>query len=123
MATAEQNPLLEGLALSREPDPSAPVIYGASGDLTKRKLIPPLYSLASRRLVPESFAVVAVARTPESTEDFRARMKEAVQEFGRDELREEAWERLASGMRYVSTDFASEQGDDLLANTLAELDE
>src|SRR6266498_1964432 len=125
MAVAEQteNPLLEGLALRREPDPCALVIYGASGDLTKRKLLPALYSLAFRRLLPESFAVVGVARTEESTEAFCARMKDAVQEFGRDELREDVWERLAGGMRYVATDFAAAQGEDLVAKVLEELDE
>ena len=125
MAVAEQteNPLLEGLALRREPDPCALVIYGASGDLTKRKLLPALYSLAFRHLLPESFAVVGVARTEESTEDFCARMKEAVGQFGRDELREDVWERLAGGIRYVATDFAAAQGEDLVAKVLAELDE
>ena len=123
MAAAEvDNPLLEGLALRREPDPCALVICGASGDLTQRKLIPALYSLAFRRLLPERFAVVGVARTRETTESFRARMKEAVQEFGRDELRDDVWERLAAGMRYVSTDFTTEQGEDAVERTLAELD-
>ena len=124
MATAEQrpNPLLEGLEQRRTPDPCALVIHGASGDLTRRKLLPALYSLAFRRLLPERFAVVGVARTEESTEEFRARMKEAVGEFGRDELREEVWDRLAAGMRYVSTDFAAEPGEDLVARTLDELD-
>ncbi|PWU18166.1 MAG: glucose-6-phosphate dehydrogenase [Candidatus Rokuibacteriota bacterium] len=118
----EANPLLEGLEQRRRPDPCALVIYGASGDLTKRKLLPALYSLAFRRLLPEGFAVVGVARTQESTEAFQARMKEAVEEFGRDELREETWDRLAAGMRYVPADFASAEGDDAVAHTLAELD-
>ena len=59
----QENPLLEGLRLRRTPDPCALVIFGASGDLTKRKLFPALYSLALRRLLPEKFAVVGVART------------------------------------------------------------
>ena len=62
MSTAE-NPLLEGLRLRRTPDPCALVIFGASGDLTRRKLFPALYSLALRRLLPERFGIVGVART------------------------------------------------------------
>ena len=119
----EENPLLEGLRLRRTPDPCALVIFGASGDLTRRKLFPALYSLALRRLLPERFGVIGVARTQESDDQFRERMKEAVQEFGRDEFREDSWEWLAEGMRYVSTDFAEERGEDLIAEALNELDE
>ena len=67
MATATaENPLLEGLSLRRRPDPCVLVIFGASGDLTARKLMPALYSLAYRRLLPEKFAVVGAARTEET---------------------------------------------------------
>ena len=60
----EANPLLEGLQLRRRPESCAVVIFGASGDLTKRKLFPALYALAYRKLLPERFAIVGVARTP-----------------------------------------------------------
>ncbi|TMK34289.1 MAG: glucose-6-phosphate dehydrogenase [Actinobacteria bacterium] len=123
MATLQENPLLEGLQLRRTPDPCALVIFGASGDLTKKKLFPALYSLAFRRLLPDKFAIVGVARTTESDEEFKARMKEAVQQHGRDEFREEAWDALTDGLRYIATDFADERGEDELAQTLAELDE
>ena len=119
----QQNPLLEGLQLLRVPDPCALVIFGASGDLTRRKLFPALYSLALRRLLPERFAVVGVARSEESDDDFRERMKHAVQEFGRDDFDEETWDWLAGGMRYASTDVANEDGQDRLAGVLDELDE
>ena len=88
--THEANPLLEGLQLHRTPDPCVLVIFGASGDLTRRKLFPALYSLALRRLLPDKFAVVGVARSPETDDEFRERMKEAVQEFGRDKVKEDA---------------------------------
>jgi glucose-6-phosphate 1-dehydrogenase len=101
----QENPLAVGLPLSRRPEPCAMVIFGASGDLTKRKLFPALYSLAFRELLPEHFAVVGVARTEESDDAFRERMKAAVQEFGRDEFRDDVWERLAGGIRYVTADF------------------
>ena len=116
------NPLREGLRLPRTPDPCALVIFGASGDLTRRKLFPAVYSLAVRDLLPEQFAIVGVARTSETDAEFRKRMKEAVREFGRDKLDEKVWRRLAEGMRYVSTDFAAERGEDRVVDVLAELD-
>jgi len=111
VATAQENPLLEGLQLRRTPDPCILVIFGASGDLTQRKLFPALYSLAFRRLLPERFAVVGVARTEETDDEFRERMKEAVQKHSRDEFRDDVWDSLADGMRYVATDFADEAGE------------
>jgi glucose-6-phosphate 1-dehydrogenase len=127
MALAEEqrqeNPLLEGLEFTSRPEPCAMVIFGASGDLTKRKLFPALYSLAYRQLLPENFAVVGVSRSEETDEAFRDRMREAVQEFGRDEFREDVWEALAAGMRYVATDFADDAGEDRVAAALTELDE
>jgi glucose-6-phosphate 1-dehydrogenase len=122
-AAVEENPLLEGLHLRRTPDPCALVIFGASGDLTKRKLFPALYSLALRRLLPEQFAVVGVARSEESDDAFRERMKAAVQEFGRDEFQQEAWDWLAEGTRYVATEFTDEGGEDRVVSVLNELDE
>src|SRR5207253_5195186 len=89
VAEQQENPLLEGLRLRRTPDPCALVIFGASGDLTKRKLFPALYSLALRRLLPERFGIIGVARTEETDDQFRDAMKAAVQEFGRDDFREE----------------------------------
>ena len=123
MAIAQENPLLDGLEVRRAPDPCSLVIFGASGDLTKRKLFPALYSLAYRGLLPKSFAVVGVARTEESDDDFRDRMKESVQEFGRDPFRDDVWDALAEGMRYVPMDFDDEEREDRLADALTELDE
>src|SRR5437667_6543543 len=121
-AQREQNPLLEGLQVRATPDPCVLVIFGASGDLATRKLFPALYSLAFRRLLPEHFAVVGVARTEESDDNFRERMKQAVQQHARDEFRDDVWETLADGMRYVATDFADEAGEDRLVDVLNELD-
>jgi glucose-6-phosphate 1-dehydrogenase len=124
VTATEENPLLEGLRLRRTPEPCALVILGASGDLTQRKLIPALYSLAYRRLLPEQFAVVGVARTELTTDEWREQMREAVQRFARDEFREDVWERLASAMVYVSVKKdASEEAMDRLAAALEELDE
>jgi glucose-6-phosphate 1-dehydrogenase len=123
VATTQENPLLEGLQLRRAPDPCILVIFGASGDLTKRKLFPALYSLAFRRLLPEKFAVVGIARSEETGDEFRERMKEAAQMFSRDELRDDVWDPLADGIRYVAADFSDEAGLDRLVDTVNELDD
>jgi glucose-6-phosphate 1-dehydrogenase len=117
-----ENPLAEGLGLRRRPDPCTAVIFGASGDLTKRKLFPALYALAYRRLLPERFAVVGVARTRQTTRQFAGAMRQAVQQHGRDPFRTDVWEQLAAGIRYVATDFASDPGEDRVQEALAELD-
>jgi glucose-6-phosphate 1-dehydrogenase len=119
----EENPLLDGLRLRRTPEPCVLTIFGASGDLTRRKIFPALYSLAVRKFLPEHFAVVGIARTEMSTEEFVAGMEAAVREFGRDEFRSDVWERIAAVTRYIATDFAREQGHDEVAQTLTELDE
>ena len=119
----EQNPLLDGLELRRRPEPCVLTIFGASGDLTRRKIFPALYALAFRDLLPEQFAVLGVARTEQTTEDFLATMEAAVREFGRDEFRQEVWERLASRTRYLATEFADEEDDeDSISRSLADFD-
>ena len=85
-AAVMENPLAEGLRMRRPPEPFALTIFGASGDLTQRKLMPALYSLALRGLLPDDFGIVGVSRTEMTTEEFRERMREAVVEHGRDEL-------------------------------------
>jgi glucose-6-phosphate 1-dehydrogenase len=122
MVATQENPLLEGLQLRRAADPCVLVIFGASGDLTKKKLFPALYSLAFRRLLPDKFGVLGVARSEETDDDFKARMKEAVQQYGRDEFRDDVWESLAESVRYVATDFADEHGMDEAAAALSEID-
>ncbi len=116
------NPLLEGLQLRRRPEPCIVVIFGASGDLTKRKLIPALYALAYRKLLPDRFAIVGVARTPRSSAQFAADMKKAVKQFARDPFSQEVWDSLAAGMRYVGTEFGDDEGEDRVGQVLAEID-
>jgi glucose-6-phosphate 1-dehydrogenase len=117
-----KNPLLEGLGLRRRPDPCALVIFGASGDLTKKKLFPALYALAVRRLLPERFAVVGVARTEQSHRQFVSAMRQAVKAHARDAFHTSVFDELAAGVRYVSTDFADDVGEDKVGDVLAELD-
>jgi glucose-6-phosphate 1-dehydrogenase len=119
----QDNPLLEGLRKRRAAEPCALTIFGASGDLTQRKLIPALYALAFRGLLPSGFGIVGVARTPMTDDEFREKMKQAVMEHGRDELRDDVWEELAAGMRYVATDFANDGGEERVINCLNKLDE
>jgi glucose-6-phosphate 1-dehydrogenase len=116
------NPLLEGLQLRRRPEPCAVVIFGASGDLTKRKLIPALYALAYRKLLPDQFAIVGVARTPRSSAQFAAAMKKAVKQFARDPFRQDVWDSLVAGMRYVGTEFDDDVGEDRVGRVLEEID-
>ena len=100
-AEPEANPLAVGLDRGRRPPPSVLVVFGASGDLTARKLMPAVASLARRQLLPSGFAVVGVARSHLSDDDFRARMTEAVPDGG------PGWAELVKRFRYVAGDYGS----------------
>ncbi|HEY4346343.1 MAG TPA: glucose-6-phosphate dehydrogenase [Gaiellaceae bacterium] len=117
MSTVEQqNPLAEGLPVRRRPEPCTLVIFGASGDLTERKLMPALYSLAFRGLLSDHFTIVGAARSEGSDDWFRESMKQAVQRHARDEFREDVWEGLCAGMRYFQLDSdAMSMGESLTA--------
>jgi glucose-6-phosphate 1-dehydrogenase len=117
-----ENPLLEGLGPRRTPEPCVLVIFGASGDLTHRKIFPALYSLAYRRLLPEKFAVVGASRSDWSDDEFRDQMEHAVREFGRDDFNQEVWDWLAQATRYISLDFADESRANELVELLNEVD-
>jgi glucose-6-phosphate 1-dehydrogenase len=118
-----ENPLLEGLGPRRTPEPCVLIIFGASGDLTRRKIFPALYALAYRRLLPERFAVVGAARSEWSDEEFRDRMEHAVREFGRDDFKQEVWDWLAEAMHYLQLDAADYSRGDELAQLLRKVDE
>jgi glucose-6-phosphate 1-dehydrogenase len=105
MTTMQANPLREGLRLPRMPESCAVVVFGATGDLTARKLMPALYNLARERLLPGGFSVVGFARRGWSDEQFRAVMKEAVAKFSREPLRDDLWDSFARGLHYVSGSF------------------
>jgi glucose-6-phosphate 1-dehydrogenase len=89
----------------RRADPCAFVIFGASGDLTKRLLVPALYNLAAARLLPEEFAVIGVARGEQSDEAFRARMGEALREFATGSVSPQVVRDLTARFSYVRGDF------------------
>ncbi len=123
MTVTEANPLLEGLRLKRTPEPCIVTIFGASGDLTARKLFPALYALAYRRLLSDRFAVVGSARSEMTDDEFRAAMREAVSKHGRDELRDDVWDWLAERTYYVPTEFSDDEAEDTLSARLGQIDE
>jgi glucose-6-phosphate 1-dehydrogenase len=98
------------------------VIFGASGDLTRRKLVPALYNLLLDDLLPESFAVVGVARRKMSREEFVANLREGIESFSRRPLDQDRWERLAQGLSYVTADTDDAGGYRSLADHLATVD-
>jgi glucose-6-phosphate 1-dehydrogenase len=86
-------------------EPFSLVIFGASGDLTRRKLVPALWSLYAGRTLPEPFTIVGTARTELTDETFRGQMREAVGEFARVKVPSPAvWERFARNLNYVAGD-------------------
>ncbi len=85
--------------------PCAMVIFGAAGDLTKRKLIPALYNLARSQLLPQEFAIVGVARAPMTTEDFRQRMGRDIREFATEQVEPGLWEWFAERLHYLQGHF------------------
>jgi glucose-6-phosphate 1-dehydrogenase len=97
------------------------VIFGASGDLTRRKLLPALYNLAESDHLPESFAVVGVARPPLSDDVFRSEMRKQVTAVEGGPLEDRVWDRVAARLRYISGDFADaalyERLGEILADT------
>ncbi len=103
-AHTEKNPLREGMPDDRTVRPCALVIFGASGDLTKRKLVPAVYNLALSRMLPGGFAMVGVARRPKP--DFADEMKDSVAKFSRRKpVDETTWVELAKGISYVQGEF------------------
>ena len=106
--TAEvTNPLREGIRLRRTPDPCAMVIFGASGDLTARKLIPALFYLSRERMLPAGFSVIGCARTPKTDEEFRAEMSAGVKKFLHLTAESDAFlEGFGKGLYYIADDFS-----------------
>src|ERR1700742_616790 len=87
-----ENPLREGLVSRATPGTCAIVIFGATGDLTHRKLIPALYNIAADGELPPAVAVIGFARRPKTDDEFRAEMEEATRNFSRQTVRDEIWQ-------------------------------
>jgi len=97
------------------------VVFGADGDLSKRKLLPALYHLAAGNLLPKEFALVGFAITAMSDEEFRAKMSQAIKEFA-GPIDPVVWERLCERLHYVPGDFKDSQAFRLLEETLTKVD-
>jgi glucose-6-phosphate 1-dehydrogenase len=123
-ATVLENPLRTGMRLERTAEPCVVVIFGATGDLTKRKLVPALYRLVQERLVPAEFAIVGAARTELSSEEFRANMKEAVAQFSEAKsVDDEVWASFAQGLHYLKVDIGTNEDYVKLGAKLDEIDQ
>ncbi len=117
-----ENPLLMGLEKERHPEPFTMVILGAHGDLTKRKLLPALYALYLQQLLPQEFAILGTSRTKMSDEQFRAFMKEAVQEYASDlNFADESWNRFAESLHYLPADATKLEGLNSMKDRLEQL--
>jgi glucose-6-phosphate 1-dehydrogenase len=115
MADSERHPFLEGLSKHRGAPPTVVVIFGASGDLTARKLIPAIYNLSYDNLLPADFHLIGYGRKPISDDEFRKMAASAVKDFSRRELDAEVWGRVAANTTYVQGEYDEKAGFDRLA--------
>jgi glucose-6-phosphate 1-dehydrogenase len=119
-----QNPLRDkrDKRMPRIAGPCAVVIFGVTGDLARKKLMPAIYDLANRGLLPPQFALVGFARRDWADEHFGEVVHDAVMQHSRTPFRQEVWDRLAEGIRFVHGDFDDEGAFERLAETLHKLD-
>jgi glucose-6-phosphate 1-dehydrogenase len=119
-----QNVLREGLRLERVPDPSILVLFGATGDLAHRKVMPALYQLWRTNLLPHEFVLVAIGRRPYDSASFRAEIRKSLEKYARLlPLDEAAWKSFSERIEYRRLDFEEADGFDRLATYLDDLDE
>ncbi|MBA2566547.1 MAG: glucose-6-phosphate dehydrogenase [Thermoleophilaceae bacterium] len=122
IAAEEENPLTEGL--ERLPvHPTTLVIFGATGDLAKRKLLPALYNLAHEGALPERFNLIGVSRADRPHEDYRALARESIGSHSRHEPKDEVLDSLLEHVRYVPGTFDDPAVYEQLERTAAEFDE
>ena len=108
--------------IGKPADPCTMVIFGAAGDLTRRKLIPALYNLATNQLLSREFAVVGVARGQMSEEDFRKRISNDIQQFATNGVDRDLWEWFLRRLHYVQGDFKDPALFPRLKDTLDKVD-
>src|SRR2546421_13110336 len=103
--------------------PCVLVIFGASGDLAKRKLIPAIYEMAREKLLPEKFALVGYSRSPMSDDAYRKECREAVQQFARTKpVAPAVWDRIEKNTTYGQGDYGSTDDFGKLSDHLAKID-
>lgn len=122
--TAWHNPLRDkrDKRMPRIAGPCGVVIFGVTGDLARKKLMPAIYDLANRGLLPASFALIGFARRDWADEDFGQVVYDAVRQHARTPFRQEVWDRLAEGIRFVQGTFDDEEAFSRLSETLDKLD-
>ena len=122
---AGSNPLRDhrDKRLPRIAGPCSLVLFGVTGDLARKKLLPAIYDLANRGLLPPGFSLIGFARRDWADQDFGKIVYQSVRERARTAFREEVWRSLAEGIRFVPGSFDDEPAFDLLAATVRELDE
>src|SRR5690606_26310835 len=122
--TRDNNPLriASDRRLNRIAGPSALVIFGVTGDLSRKKLMPAVYDLANRGLLPPGFGLVGFARRDWNDQDFEKVVLEAVKQHARTPFVEAVWAQLRAGIRFVVGEFDDDEAFDRLKATLTELD-
>ena len=123
MVTLLENPFRVGLRQERTPDPLILTIFGASGDLTQRKLVPAIYQMKREHRLPSELTVVGFARRDWSHDHFRDQMRQGIEEFSDGIGSEELWNEFAKGLFYFSGDMDNPDSYNRLKAFLAELDE
>ena len=120
---AKVNPLREGLRLERVPDPCVVVLFGATGDLAHRKVLPALYQLWRTNLLPHELVVLCIGRRAYSASDLRNEYRASLEKYSRVlPLDEAAWRSFASRISYQRLDFTDPEGFDELAVSLGDID-
>ncbi len=109
--------------LPRIAGPCVLVIFGVTGDLSTKKLMPAVYDLANRGLLPPGFALVGFARREWADQDFAKIVHDAVKQHARTPFREEVWKQLAEGIRFVPGQIGDDESFAKLASTITDLDE
>ncbi len=119
------NPLrtAEDKRIPRIAGPCGLVLFGVTGDLARKKLMPAIYDLANRGLLPPGFSLVGFARRDWAAQDFGQVVHDAVKQHARTPFSEDVWRNLSEGFRFVPGTFDDPAAFDLLAKTVAELDQ
>ncbi|MGK9146951.1 glucose-6-phosphate dehydrogenase [Plantibacter flavus] len=122
--TPESNPLRVDTdrRLNRIAGPSGLIIFGVTGDLSRKKLMPAVYDLANRGLLPPGFSLVGFARRDWEDQDFMQVVHDSVKQYARTEFREDVWNQLAQGIRFVPGEFGDDAAFEKLKSTIEELD-